>query len=369
MVGRTATILQGYLDRSTPGYLIFFVTPVCDCRCKMCFYLDAIEDAKNRDVLTLEEIERITQNLPGLHQVNFSGGEPFLRKDFPQVPALFYTNSGTRAFTCPTNSSHPEWIENGVRHICSTCPDAWLRITQSIDAVGEKHDEIRQKKNLFPSVLETNERLAKLTREFPNLSVGINTVYSHYNQDDAYELLEFAYENLEFTDYGAGFVRGEVKYKEAKDVEVDSYARFQQECIRRRREKDTVNGLANRLFAAVNHTVADYVMTTAVEDRYVTPCQAGRRMAVINDEGDVLPCEILQEKINEGVSALPTARLGNLRDYDYDIRAILATEYAQEVVDDIVQNKCYCTFECAMGVNVLYNPSAWPRVAKNFVSL
>lgn len=370
MPGPYLTALKGYLTRSTPGYLILFVTPVCDCRCKMCFYLDAIENAKNRNVLTFEEIEKLAKNWPGLHQLNFSGGEPFLRKDFPKLPALFYKHSGTRFFTCPTNSSHPDWIEAGVRHILETCPDAWLRITQSLDGVGEVHNEIRQKKGLFDKVVELNERLYNLSQENPQLSVGINTVFSHYNQDTAQDVMDFAYEHLKFTDFGSGFVRGTVKYPEAKDVEGEAFVRFQQEAMRRRRGRQ--NGrmsTAVRALTAVNHTVAEYVMESVIENQYIMPCQAGRRMVVMDDEGRVLPCEILGEKIEQGESKLDSPELGNIRDFDYDIRKIMGTDRAKEVVDDIVKGKCHCTFECAMAVNTIYNPQAWPRVMKNFFRL
>lgn len=356
--------IKGYLNRSAPGYLIFFVTPVCDCRCKMCFYLDAIENAKNRKVLTLDEIRRFAQNFPGLHQVNFSGGEPFLRDDFSEIPELFYRYSGTRGFTCPTNSSHPDRIEEGVRRICMTCPEGWVRISQSVDAVGEKHDAIRRKNGLFEKVLETNRRLERLSRDLPNLSVSISTVFSYYNQEDAYELLDFVYENLAFSDYGVGFVRGDVKDPQAKDVEIKSYLAFQKEALRRPRRGGR-GDLASRVFTAVNRTVRHYVMRTIEEDRYLLPCQAGRRMVVVDDEGRVLPCEILGEKIRQGASRLDSPVLGNLREFDYDIRKVLAGDRAQRAVKDIVTSKCYCTFECAWAVNVIYTPAAWPRIVAN----
>jgi len=370
MTDRYTKAIKGYLNRSTPGYLILFVTSVCDCRCKMCFYLDQIENAKNRKIMKLEEIEQIAKNWPGLHQINFSGGEPFLRKDFPQIPGLFYKHSDTRFFTCPTNSSHPDRIEAGVAEICEACPEAWIRITQSIDGVGEIHNEIRRKKGLFDCVVELNGRLHELTKRYPNLTVGINTVFSSYSKDNCYELLDYAYDNFEFTDFSSVFVRGAVRYPEAKDVEGEAYKAFQDECIRRRRAKNgKPSGIGTRAFAAINHTVNQLVMETVIEDHYILPCQAGRRMVVIDDEGFVKPCEILESMIKDGTSTVKTADLGNMRDFDYDIRKLMGTELAKEVADGIVKTKCFCTFECAMAVNTIYNPQAWPKVAKNFIAL
>lgn len=48
-------------------------------------------------------------------------------------------------------------------------------------------------------------------------------------------------------------------------------------------------------------------------------------MVVLDDEGRMLPCEILGEKIQNGESKLDSPELGNLRDFDYDIRRITGT--------------------------------------------
>ncbi len=369
MASRNLTALKGYLNRSTPGYMIFFVTPFCACRCKMCFNMEAILDAKNRDVLSFDEIEKIARNFPGLHQLNFSGGEPLSRKEMPEIVKAFYDHSETRFFTIPTSSSHPNIFAPAVEKILQYCPDAWVRITQSIDAVGEAHDEIRVRKGLFECVKDMNKRLAALCEKYDNLSVGITSVYCKFTEHRSYELLDYAYENFAFTDFGALFVRGETPEKDAKDVEVAGYVEYQRACQSRRRVNGRPTGLATRAFAAVNHTVGDYVMDSVLHDRYRMPCQAGRRMVVLDDQGAVQPCEVLDYMIKQGTAKVSTANLGNIRDFDYDIRKLLATDTAKRVAKEIVDTKCHCTFECATAVNTIYNFRAWPKIAKNFVRL
>ena len=92
-------------------------------------------------------------------------------------------------------------------------------------------------------------------------------------------------------------------------------------------------------------------------------------MVVMDDEGKVQPCELLEYMIKEGTASVSTADLGNIRDFDYDIRKLLATDTARRVAREIVDTKCHCTFECATAVNTIYNYRAWPRIAKNFVKL
>lgn len=370
MAGRILTAMRGYLNRSTPGYLIFFVTPFCPCRCKMCFNMDAILNAGKRDVLTYSEIERIARNFPGLHQINFSGGDPLVRKDFPEIVKLFYDHSGTRFFTVPTSSAFPDRYADAIRKCLVYCPDAWIRVTQSIDGVGSLHDEIRQRKGLFSSVIDLNQRLEQLAAEFHNLSVGIATVYCKYNETQSYDLLDYAYQKLEFADMSALYVRGKAPEEEAKDIQAEGYVSYQKECIRRRLSRPGVKrGLATRAFSAVNLTVNQYVMRAATTGNYIMPCHAGRRMIVMDDEGRVEPCEVLSYMIEEGVTSISSSRLGNIRDFGYDIRKLLATPHARDVARQIVDKKCHCTFECAMALNSIYNFRAWPRVVYNFVRL
>ena len=365
MGSRALKLTQGFLNRSTPGYLIFFVTPWCDCRCPMCFNRKVIDAAASRSTLSVEEIEKIAFNFPGLHHVNFSGGEPFLRPDFARIPELFYHHSGTRMFACPTNSSRPDHIIDAVRTICASCPEAWFRITQSLDGIGADHDAIRGKPGLFERVLELNEKLFQLRGEIPNLSNGMAMVMSKFNEGKEYDLLDYVYEHLHFDDFGALYVRGDTHDPEARRVSVEAYAKFSQTCRERAEERKSKKGWTGRAFSAINETASDLLLKSVRDDCFVTHCRAGRNMVVMDDEGTVSPCEILEHYINTGRAGLKTAIFGNMRDYDYDIRKLLDTDHAREIIRHIHATRCYCSFECAMSVNVLYSPHLWPRVLRH----
>lgn len=365
MGSRFLTLTRGFLDRRTPGYMIFFVTPFCDCRCPMCFNRQIIEQAASRKTLTFDEIETISRKFTGLHHVNFSGGEPFLRNDFAQIPELFYRNSGTRIFACPTNSSRPAKIVEAVRTICASCPDAWVRITQSLDGIGSDHDTIRGKPGLFDCVVELNQELARLRPELPNLSVGIATVMSKYNAGKEYDLLDYVYDHLEFDDFGALYVRGDTHDPDARDIDANSYVTFMETARKRARSKKKQSGFTGKLFSAINATSTDLLMRSIQDDCFVTYCRAGKNMVVMNDEGTITPCEVLEHFIHTGRATLNTAVLGNIREYDYDIRKLLNTDHARSIINYIHNSRCYCSFECAMAVNVLYSPHLWPGILKH----
>jgi len=323
----------------------------------MCFHTEVIERAAERQVLSIGEIERLARGFKGLHNLNCSGGEPFLRDDFADIPQLFYRHSGTRFITCTTNSSRPAHIEAVVRQLCERCPRAWIRVVQSLDGIGEKHDSIRQKPGLFERVLELNGRLGRLARRMPNLGISIATALSSFNRDHVYELLDYAYENLSFDDMGALWVRGQPHEPAARLADTAFYRRFQQDCIRRIYQRRASRTLAGRAYTAMNQGASQLLMQIIATEQFVAPCVAGRRMVVMDDEGTVRPCEMLGDFIDEGKITLPTAVLGNIRDFDYDIRKLLATDYARRAARTIVKSKCTCSYECALAATVLYTPT------------
>jgi radical SAM protein with 4Fe4S-binding SPASM domain len=81
------------------------------------------------------------------------------------------------------------------------------------------------------------------------------------------------------------------------------------------------------------------------------PCVAGKRMIVATEKGDILPCEILNH------------RLGNLKDYDYNVRNLLSNDQTRRTVEWIRKSRCHCTFECALATSIIFHPLSYPILA------
>ena len=69
---------------SLPRMLTYTVTFRCNARCIMC---DSWKMSGEGD-LSLEEIQRLLQQLPTMDVVRLTGGEPFVRTDLPEIVAL-----------------------------------------------------------------------------------------------------------------------------------------------------------------------------------------------------------------------------------------------------------------------------------------
>ena len=85
------------------------------------------------------------------------------------------------------------------------------------------------------------------------------------------------------------------------------------------------------------------VSTVFNENKYVIPCQAGNISCVMTETGDLYPCEILNKTI------------GNIRDVNYDFQKLWHSDRAEEIRQFITDTKCYCTYECAITTNILFN--------------
>ncbi len=82
--------------------LIFHVTFRCNARCRFCFNWREINQNKDKE-LSLEEIQKISENLPRFPWLLLSGGEPFLRSDLVDLIETFHRNNKVAHVTIPTN--------------------------------------------------------------------------------------------------------------------------------------------------------------------------------------------------------------------------------------------------------------------------
>jgi hypothetical protein len=74
--------------------------------------------------------------------------------------------------------------------------------------------------------------------------------------------------------------------------------------------------------------------------------------------GDIYPCELLIDR-----------KLGNVREAGYDFKKIWLGDEAAKARKFIRESKCFCTYECFLTINILFNPTMMPSVLKEWSSL
>ncbi len=345
-----------YREDGTPVYLIFFVTTICGLRCQHCFYWR--ETNVKRDELTLDEIEKISLSMGDFLQLTLTGGDACRRDDLTEIAELFYKNNNVRNITIGTNGLNPDRVMKLITPMVSRCTGTDITVDLSMDGLGAVHDEIRGVKGSFERVNDTYRRLQALQKDHENLNTCIDVTCSHTNQDKLIPVYEYIRDELDPDIINILYVRGEPRNPRAKEVDVNYYAE-----ANRMLERDIKEGLVRSYkFMPDVLNVKDIllrrlIIKTVKENRYQIPCTAGALTGVIQTEGDVYPCEMLDEK------------LGNLRENGYDFPAIWRSERALEVRRWIRETKCYCIHQCFLSNNILFNPRMIPRFLLTYLGL
>jgi len=340
--------LSAWANPNRVGFVILYVTNRCNFRCEFCFYHAEIEKGPKPNELTLGEMEKIARATGRLLQLSLTGGEPFLRGDFADIARVFIEHTGVRFITIPTNGSLTDRMVRFLNTVLPAYPDTFIRLAFSVDGIGEEHDRNRSMPGSYDKIVASYKAISPMRQRYGNLVLDTNTVFTKSTETRMVAILRHLSENFEYDNLAVTYARGDIKDESLKTVAAERYREINEFLADRQRKKE------KRFLYPLYHGVRDVawqnLMTTVFEDRFVTPCVAGRKMVVISETGDVLPCEMLDNT------------LGNLRDHDFDLYRLLATDKSRELRKWIVASKCKCSFECALAANVTWNPSQYRRL-------
>jgi len=348
--------------KHNPIHLTLFLTKRCNARCPFCFYLSADNYASaEASELTLGEIEKVSSSMGNLLWLALSGGELFLRKDLFEIVKVFYKQNKPAIILLPTNGLLTDVIRRRAEEILEHCKNSVVTIKLSLDGPEEVHDAIRGVKGSFRKMMETYRALGELIDRYPNFELGINSVFCSINQDYMDEILEIVGSLDKIKTHTVSLIRGDVSDGALKEVDTEKYNRTIEKMAAdlRNKKAPTYRFKGARLKAAQDIVQRRLIYETQVKNRQIIPCYAGRLNIVITEDGDVYPCEYFTPKM----------RLGNVREDGYDIKRMLKNSQAQAVVRSIREKGCFCTHECYFMINILFNPSMYPALLKEYVRI
>ena len=320
--------------------VIFFVTSVCNARCRTCFYW---QELNQRGDLSWAEIELLSRSMPPFTDLWLSGGEPMLRRDLTRIIRLFCETNGVRWINLPTNGLLPERTADWVSRILDENPALELDVNVAMDGLGAMQDSIRAVPGNFQKTLSTLELLQPCRRRYPRLRVNVNTVICGENFDHLPAIAEFVKTNCNVDGHYFNVIRGDAKDASLKALPVErlagmygqlqDYYRHYAATLERR-----YSGLKLRLAKAYYHgTLAFHnrvqLANAAAPHAWPMPCTAGETTVVIDYNGDVRACEL-------------RGKLGNLRDFGCDFGRFWETEERKRELGAIVQDQCWCTHVC-----------------------
>ena len=329
----------GY-KKFNPMTLTYSVTAACQSRCKTCqigamFCQDPTRPEKD---LKLDEIEKIFSSMSPVYFFNMSGGEPFMRKDLPEIVELACKYLKPKVVHTPTNAILTDRIVENTEKIIQIVreynPSVPVTVKPSIDGVGKLHDEIRGVKGNFECLLKTIEGLKKLEDKYDNFHLELGTVISNFNIDHLDEIEDFVH-SLGVESYRNEVAECRTEFFNLNDPitpPADVYQRLIKDFARKVEENIATKKSLAKTTEALRVVYYDIAGKILEEKRQVIPCYAGVSNVHINYDGGVWPCCVLGYD----------QQMGNLKDYDYDFQKLWHSQKANDVRKYIKNKNCAC---------------------------
>jgi cyclic pyranopterin phosphate synthase len=162
------------------------VTDRCNFRCQYCMPAEGLPWLERAEILTFEEITRIVSLLAsmGVHDVRLTGGEPLVRKGFPQLAAMLASLQGVHDLSVTTNGFLLErdagaLVEAGIN-----------RFNVSVDSLQRDRFYELTRRDALPQVLRGLEALGQHPEAHP---IKVNAVAIRgFTEDEVLPFAEFA---------------------------------------------------------------------------------------------------------------------------------------------------------------------------------
>ena len=330
-----AKAFGSYLLTHNLQHMILHVTNHCNFRCEHCYI-----DFSPKHDLTLPELQKLGASVGKLFWLDIGGGEPFLRKDLPEIIAAFQH----QIVQIPSNGSLPDLIITSLKRLKSLV-NSEITLSLSLDGLETTHEKIRGKKGNWDQVWETFEKI----RSLGGVSVKINTVITKTNIDELIPMMkEVRRRNPDF--HSLILLRGAPMQAQVALPPLAELRRLAPEIFA---ILGTYaygrNPLSARILRNYHRLLWKTSLQTIEEKRQVVPCQAGKFHRVVMGDGRVSSCEML-----------PT--IGNIRTQTWD--AIQQSDAFQKQLRSIEAGECHCTHNCAMLGSLLFNPAQAIKLVK-----
>jgi len=333
--------------------LILYVTSRCNAKCNFCFYGDELNRIPELD---LSDIIKIAENLKSLKGLLIGGGEPFLRTDLFEIISGFVKNCNIQVVQIPTNGYFTDRVVSFVENVKSSFPHLNLSIQISLDAIGAKHDEVRELKNCFKKAEETIAALKALKDQDTRLRFLVVSVLTPETITTCRELAGYVREKIDPDYHWFEPVRDMPNMQENLDL-TDDTIKFLQDNLHYYLTK--TKGTSSSVYASwlLNNLITEFSLSNfriaydnfSQKKRWPVPCCASKRMAVLYPDGVLAACELRKESVN-------------VRDYDFNISKALENDVFKKVRQDTSKHLCDCTHGCFIPTSVRYSPAELSKI-------
>jgi len=282
---------------------------------------------KSEEEITLETIKK----LPEMAFTNITGGEPFIRKDIPEIVEELYKKSNRIVIS--TNG----YFTDRIIELCKRFPKIGIRI--SIEGLQETNDTIRGIPDGFNRGYETLKTLVEMNHP----DVGFGVTVQDLNAEDLVPLYQMSDEmNMEFataTLHNSFYFRKHDNKIEDKEKVVANFKKLINELLKSKSPKKWFR-------AYFNHGLINYIQG----NKRLLPCDMSKNAFFIDPYSDVIPCNGIKEK----------AVMGNLAIQNWD--ELWESEQAQAIRKQVQKcdRNCWMIGSAAPAMRkYIWVPACW----------
>jgi radical SAM protein with 4Fe4S-binding SPASM domain len=323
-------------------------------KCRHCFVHSALN--QKRPELSVDEINRMAAHIPAMQRVHLGGGEPFARPDIGEL-AVTVSNRWRAGVVCvPTNGWFTERILAGMIHYGERASGN-LRLHFSINSPDpDKMDAFTKLKGSFVRWRRSIDAALSLAARFPQITVVALATYNEFNQHEFKALIDFLHQSVGVQDFSFQLARTHAGYAPALDI---GHFREMNDYYFRTWNKQ--NPLLASFRRATREQSANYFEAPVYAER----CTSGKLRVVMSPEGDIYPCEKLGYP---NLKEMDAWKMGNIRDFDYDLNALVRSKKARLMYERICSRNCHCDHNIDQSLRVLSSGGFRGHVLKQAAS-
>ncbi|MEP7308824.1 MAG: radical SAM protein [Acidobacteriota bacterium] len=331
--------MASYVERPSPPFLILFINSICNMKCEHCFYW---QELNQRDDLTTAEIVRLSESLGPIENLNLSGGEPFLRREFAEICRQFIRQNQVRQIYVPTNGWYTKKTIEQLE-LTLQAPELDLFVVElSLDGLAQFHDTFRVAPGSFARAMETYDALVELQARDARLRIHAISTATDVNIAEIQQLTTYLFDRCPRMDHhNLAIIRGDRKNPALRAPAIADYQQLYEYVRRLWQPREQGR------YGAIVEPMLQWAKTeTIARQTQVVPCRAGVLSAVVYANGDVGVCELHEP-------------LGNLRQQSFP--EIWSSAAARRLRRSIANKECHCTTEVFLWSSIVYQPLSLAR--------
>jgi MoaA/NifB/PqqE/SkfB family radical SAM enzyme len=277
----------------------FAVNNTCNTFCEMC----NVWQMKPKTQLSQEEIGRIFGSPLFRHcaTISLTGGEPFMRRDFAELPTLLADRMPALGQVNITSNGYA--TERIVPGLESFVPALRRRgigfsINLSMDGVGEVHNTVRNNPRAWEHLDATVRALVAMRRRIP-FNLVLACTFTQHNVDDAEHILEYAKAQGVYVIFRRAFTIDRIANRE----DYPTFAPRPEQDARLRQFIATVRATYDRSHA--RGLYYDMLLGMMEGGERTVPCLYRTAGLFIDHTGDLFVCTVFSKRIGNALTEDP----------------------------------------------------------------